>query len=138
MPLENKKRKILFPFWDRFNQTLGKYIPAENKIRKNKYFKDFLLNTKQVFSGLNLEKFSEEYGRQNPRLTVWTCARWTNSSKLQIPEVKAFRLKGKARLSWNTTVLEFAEAVVCRWFSKNVFLKISQYSQKNNCVGVSF
>ena len=63
MPLENKKRKILFPFWDRFNQTLGKYIPAENKIRKNKYFKDFLLNTKQVFSGLNLKNFSEEYGR---------------------------------------------------------------------------
>ena len=63
MPLENKKRKRLFPFWERFNQTLSKYVPAENKIRKNKNFKDFFLNTKQVFSGLNLENFSEEYDR---------------------------------------------------------------------------
>ena len=38
-------------------------MPAENKIRKSKYTKDFLMNTKQVFSGRNLENFSEEYGR---------------------------------------------------------------------------
>ena len=51
MPLEKKKRKKVFPFWERFNQSLSKYIPAENKIRKNKNSEDFLLNTKQVFSG---------------------------------------------------------------------------------------
>ena len=36
-------------------------MPAENKIRKNS--KDFLLNTKQAFSGRNLENFSGKYGR---------------------------------------------------------------------------
>ena len=46
MPLENRKRKKVFPFWERFNQSLSKYIPAENKIRKNKNSEDFLLNTK--------------------------------------------------------------------------------------------
>ena len=65
MPLEN--RKIKNPFCERFKQTLSKYIPAENKIRKYKNFKDSLLNTKQVFSGRNLENFSGEYERQNPR-----------------------------------------------------------------------
>ena len=49
MPLENRKRRIIFPFWECFNQTLSRYIPAENKIRKNKNSED-LLNTKQVFS----------------------------------------------------------------------------------------
>ena len=34
----------------------------------------------------------------------------------EIPEVKAFFLKGKARPSWNTAALEFTEAVVCRFF----------------------
>ena len=42
----------------------------------------------------------------------------------EVPEVKAFHLKGKARLSWNTAALEFTEAAVCRCFSKYVFLKI--------------
>ena len=46
----------------RFNESLSKYIPAENKIRKNKNSEDFLLNTKQVISGRNLENFSGEYG----------------------------------------------------------------------------
>ena len=69
MPLENRKRKKIFPFWELFNQTLSTYIPAENKIKKNKNYEDFLLNTKQVFSGQNLEN-SGEYGRQNPRLQV--------------------------------------------------------------------
>ena len=67
MPLENRKRKKVFPFLERFMQSLSKYIPAENKIRKNKNSKDSLLNTKQVFSGRNLENFSGEYERQNPR-----------------------------------------------------------------------
>ena len=35
-----------------------------------------------------------------------------------IPKVKAFHFKGKARLSWNTTTLEFTEAVVCRCLLK--------------------
>ena len=62
MPLENRKRKKVFPFLERFMQSLSKYIPAENKIRKNKNSEDFLLNTKQVISGRNLENFSGEYG----------------------------------------------------------------------------
>ena len=63
MPLENRKRKKVFPFWERFNQSLSKYIPAENKIRKNKNSEDFLLNTQQVFSARNLENFFGKYGR---------------------------------------------------------------------------
>ena len=47
---ENRKRKKVFSFWERFNQSLNKYIPAENKTSKNKKTEDFLLNTKQVFS----------------------------------------------------------------------------------------
>ena len=56
----------------------------------------------------------------------------------KIPEVKAIHLKGKARLSWNTAALEFTEVVVCRYFSKYVFLKISLYSLENTCVGVAY
>ena len=63
MPFENRKRKKVLSFWERFNQSLSKYIPAENKIRKNKNSKDFLLNAKQVFSIRNLENFSGEYGK---------------------------------------------------------------------------
>ena len=59
MPLENRKTKI-YPFWECFNQTLNKYIPAENKIRKYKNSEDFLLNTKQLFPHQNLENFSGE------------------------------------------------------------------------------
>ena len=36
MPLENRKRKKIYPFWEPFKETLNKYTPAENKIRKNK------------------------------------------------------------------------------------------------------
>ena len=36
----------------------------------------------------------------------------------EIPHVKAFHLKGKARLSWNTAAQEFKEAVIQRCFSK--------------------
>ena len=70
MPLENRKRKKVFPFWERFNQSLSKYIPAENKIRKITNSEDFLLNTKQVFLGCDLENFSREYGGKNPRLPI--------------------------------------------------------------------
>ena len=63
MSLENRNRKKHISIWEYFNQTLGKYIPAENKIRKIKNYKDLLLKTKQVFSGQNSENFSEEYGR---------------------------------------------------------------------------
>ena len=91
MLLENIKRKIISLFWQHFNQTLSKYIPTENKIRKTKNSEDLLLNTKQVFSGQNLENVSGEYGK--------ICVHKTNSIKLQIPEVIAFCLKGKTRLS---------------------------------------
>ena len=63
MPRENRKRKKNISILGTFNQSLSKYIAAENKIRKNKNSEDFLLNTKQVFSGQNLENFSGEYGR---------------------------------------------------------------------------
>ena len=63
MSLENRKRKKIFPFWERLGQTLSKHIPAENKIGKNKNFENILLNIKQVFSGRNLENFSGEYRR---------------------------------------------------------------------------
>ena len=36
MPLENRKRKKIFPFWERVNQTLSRYIPAEKKKEKQK------------------------------------------------------------------------------------------------------
>ena len=54
--------KKVFPFWERYNQSLSECIPAENKIRTNNS-KVFLMNTKQVFSIRNLENFSGEYGR---------------------------------------------------------------------------
>ena len=63
MLLENRKGKKVFPFWERCNQSLSKYIPAEDKIRTNKNFENFLLNTKQVFSIRNLVNFPGEYGR---------------------------------------------------------------------------
>ena len=50
MSLENKKKEKKYPFLECVNQTLNKYIPAEDKIRKNKNSEDFLLNTKQPFS----------------------------------------------------------------------------------------
>ena len=34
MPLENRKRKKTFPFWERLNQTLSRYIQAEKKKEK--------------------------------------------------------------------------------------------------------
>ena len=58
MPRENRKRKKII--LETFNQSLSKYIPAENKIRKNTNSED-LLTTKQVFSGRNLEIFCGEY-----------------------------------------------------------------------------
>ena len=56
----------------------------------------------------------------------------------EVPKVKAFHLKGKARLSWNTAALEFTELVLFRCFSKYMFLKISLYSLESTCVGVAF
>ena len=63
MPAENRKSKKKYPLWERFNQTLIKYISHENHTRKIKNSEDFLLNTKQVFSRWSLESFSGEYGR---------------------------------------------------------------------------
>ena len=62
MPLENRKRKK-YMFWERFNQTLNKYIPAEHKIWKNKKSENYLLNIKSLFSRRNLKNLSGEYGR---------------------------------------------------------------------------
>ena len=41
--------------------------------------------------------------------------------------------------SWmNNFALRYSEAAVHRFSSKLAFLKISQYSPKNTCVGISF
>ena len=56
MPLENTKRKKIYPFWERLNQTLNKHIPDGNKIRKNKNSQELFLNTKQKFLSLKVEK----------------------------------------------------------------------------------
>ena len=50
-------------FWKILNQTLNKYTADENKIKKNKNSKDFLLNTKQVFSRRSLASLLREYGK---------------------------------------------------------------------------
>ena len=49
MILKNRKRKI-YSFWERLNQTLNKCISAENNLKKSKNSEYFLLITKQVFS----------------------------------------------------------------------------------------
>ena len=57
------KKKKIYPFWESFNQTLNKYIPAVNKIRKNKNSEDFFLQRiwkiKSTASGLNLSPLNE-------------------------------------------------------------------------------
>ena len=45
-------------------------------------------------------------------------------------------MKSKTLLEYS--YLEFTEVVVCRCFSKYVFLKISLYSLENTCVGVAY
>ena len=125
MLLENIKRKIISPFWQHFNQTLSKCIPAENKIRKNKNSEDFLLNKKQVFSGQHLENFSGEYGR--------TCLQSTNSLKLQIPEVRAFRLKGKTRLSQYSHSIIYRSSYLQVFFKIGVLKNFPIFTEKHMC-----
>ena len=38
--------------------------------------------------------------------------------------------------NWHRTITKYSDSAVRRWFSKKVFLKISQYSQESICVGV--
>ena len=56
MPLENRKRKKVFPFWERFNQSLSKYIPAENKVRKNK-------NSEKLLAEHKTSIFNPKFGK---------------------------------------------------------------------------
>ena len=117
MPLESRKRKKIFSFSERSNQSLSKYIPAENKIRKNENSTDFLLNTKH--KSIFRPKFEE---------LLWGICRIKSSAfnlklcppKLQILEVKIFRLKGKARL-----LLEYSRSGIYRSDRSQVFFKIS-------------
>ena len=46
MILENRKREKIFPFWERFNQSVSNYIPPENTIRKNKKLRRLLAESK--------------------------------------------------------------------------------------------
>ena len=115
---------------------MSKYVPAKNKTRKNKNSED-LLNLKQVLSaGKLLWKTSLE-NMEDKILGFQFEPVSAKPIRPSYKSQKAFRLKDKARLSSNTVVLEFTEAVVRRCFLKWVFWKISQYSQKNTCVGIS-
>ena len=125
MLLENIKRKIISLFWQHFNQTLSKYIPAENKIRKNKNSEDLLLNTKHVFSGQNLENVSGEYGK--------ICVHKTNSIKLQIPEVIAFRLKGKTRLSEYSDSVTYWSSCLQIFFKIGALKNFTIFTEKHLC-----
>ena len=44
-----KRKKKMYTFWERFNQTLNKYISAENDIWKNKNSEDFLPTQSKYF-----------------------------------------------------------------------------------------
>ena len=89
---------------------------------------------KQTRPNYNNESDQDEPETQHNRLSSPEWCNCQNCEKMpirlkcvcchEIPEVKAFHVKGKARLSWNTAALEFTEAAVCRCFSKYVFLKI--------------
>ena len=57
------------------------------------------------------------------------------AQKLRHKKVEQVKVK---QYSWNMATVEFTEAVVCRCFSKQTFLKNSQYLQKKTCVEVSF
>ena len=59
--LRIKKEKSRYPSWERFNQTLNKYITHENKIKKNINPEGFLLNIKLVIPRRSLENFYGEY-----------------------------------------------------------------------------
>ena len=65
MPLENRKRKTNISIWECFDQSLNKYIPAENKIMKNKKLKTSCGTQNKYFQVKNLkfQKFTREYGR---------------------------------------------------------------------------
>ena len=69
--LRTEKEK-LYAFWEHFNQTLNKYIPAENKIKENKTPKTSMMfaeHKTNIFTP-KCGKFSGEYGRYNPRLPI--------------------------------------------------------------------
>ena len=48
----------------------------------------------------------------------------------EIREIKPFHLNDTPRLSWNAAAVEFTEAVICRCFSKQVFLNICNIYRK--------
>ena len=87
-----------------------------------------LVSAKQTRPSCNDGSDQDEKEAQHNRLSSQEWCNCQNCEKMptrleyefchEIPEVKAFHLKGKARPSWNTTALEFTEAVVCRCFSK--------------------
>ena len=116
--------KEIFPFWERFRQTLSKYIPAENKIRKNKnsenkYFlaeiwKTSLENMEDKILGFQFETVSSK--PTHP------------SYKLQ--KLRHFVLKVKQD-SWHTTALEFTEAVVCMFFKIGVLKNFTIFTEKH-------
>ena len=116
----------------------------EDKILGFQFEPVFTKRTRPSYNGSNQDEPESHHNRLSS-------LKWCNCQKCKkmptglecvccrkIPKVKAFHLKGKAILSWNTAALEFTEVVVCRCFSKYVFLKISPYSLENTCAGVAF
>ena len=111
------EKEKYFHFRERFSQSLSKYLPGENKIRKNNNSED-LLNTASIFNP-KFGKLLRGIWKIKSLASNLNLCLLNQPTKSQIPEVKAFHLKGKkARLSWNMVALEFTEAVVHRCFSK--------------------
>ena len=93
---------------------------------QNKYFHAKIWKTSQENMEDKILDFQFEPVSAKPTLSLY-----------KFQKLRHFYLKVKQD-SWNMAALEFTEAVVHRCFLKSVFLKISQYSQKNTCVRVSF
>ena len=82
---------------------------------KNKNFEDFLLNTNQHLNPKFGKLLRGIWEIKSSASNLNLCP-LNQLAKLQIPGVKAFGSKGKARLSLNMAALEFTEAVVHRFF----------------------
>ena len=142
----NKKRKNRYSFWECFNQTLNKFIAAENKIRTNKNSADFILNKKQVLSRVNWEKFlwriwkikvdlhSANFSRANDTFR-WRMHSFQSQSEaneiLIIYKATCFKLKADHnKKCWKLKTFSISE-VATRGV---LLLKISSISLENTCI----
>ena len=130
MSLENRKRKNIFPFRECFNQTLSKYIPSENKIRKNKNYKDFLLNTNKYFQAEIWKTSLENMEDKILGFQFETVSSKPTHPSYKLQKLRHFVLKVKQD-SWHTTALEFTEAVVCMFFKIGVLKNFTIFTEKH-------